>query len=102
MSEIERLAEIVREFSPVRATSVDGACAFIEAEAPEIVRAVLTAMREPSEGMLTAGQKAQWASIQSVHVEGQSVDLMAKAAAVDPDHTRAEWQAMLDHILAEP
>ncbi len=94
MSEIERLNAIAsdiaartalgRELWNVPSTkydeaSVSYAAAKIAPYTEAIVRAILTAMREPSEGMLKA--EGLW--------------------AFDDQPAEIAWQAMIDHILNE-
>lgn len=72
MTEIERLAQVAHDAACVEVSSSDF---FLSDDgAANIVRAILTALREPSEGMLQAGEE-----------EAETV----------------LWQAMIDHILGE-
>ncbi len=76
MTEIERLAQIVSDWLQADVTATD---------CPGIVRAILTAMREPSEGMLSAAEQG-W-----------------QDAADDwRDPWRKCWQDIINHMLNEP
>jgi hypothetical protein len=64
-------------------------------------RAAVAALMEPSSEMLIAGQKAMARAVYDSHREGVSIDLLAKYAAIEPAHTKAEFQAMLRAVLEE-
>lgn len=88
MTEIERLAE-----------AIEGYCDRPHA-AESIVRAILTAMREPSEDMLlVVALELPYDVIE----QGTVYDEYDSDPARLADHAvHTIWQAMIDHILAEP
>lgn len=84
MSEIERLSQSLR-YVDVRLEATGEYVQFGEgADLTPLVRAILQAMREPSE--------------KEVIVSGA---LSSKDVEVDYDDALRVWQAMIDHILAE-
>lgn len=81
MTELERLARVARE---VVRKADDADCTIGVECSKSIVRAVLTALRDPSEG----------------------TEVAAMAAFADPTHRNwdklpAVWKSMIDHILSE-
>ena len=59
-----------------------------------VARAVLRAIREPSEGMVAAGGNVQW--WESIGDDGETIE-----TRLYPDDVPRVWQAMIDKALGE-
>ena len=96
MTEIERLARVIRIIDlqnshPINAPpfmlSTAAIEARVQANAEALVRAILEAMREPSEGMKGAGC--------------YTFPRHEYPNEMDRDDARDCWQATIDHVLSE-
>lgn len=88
MTEIERLARVLDGALIIVRDKDDGA--ELQAHPVSVVRAILQAMREPSEEMLWSGMQVAFEEL------GSPSDW-----AMSPNEMRRVWQAMIDHVLSE-
>jgi hypothetical protein len=86
MTPLERAERALAENLSTFLTDIDGSNEDVVLR--NAVRAVLTAIREPSEGMEDHGQ-------------GAILERWVKAEGPDVDSAKASWQAMIDAALAE-
>lgn len=67
----------------------------VDGVVPEhLARAVIRAIREPSEGMIEAGGNVQW--WESIGDDGETIE-----TRLYPDDVPRVWQAMIDAALGE-
>ncbi len=95
MSEIEALASVAEA---VAGESDEGFRYLPRAEARKVVRAILTAMREPTMAMYQAGFLAGQCEVTAGLTYSEYT---SDPAELGSDAPNVIWQAMIDHILNE-